>query len=422
MGVDNAGYGSTSSHFTFRATTPRPFERARVSSGQDELGRGADGATGTELEMTETDDVELANVAQPNGCDGAEEADVCRICHDDLTDTARGQAVVLQCGCKGALSVAHRRCALRWFRSRGDSTCEVCNEDTELNLAPDDGERAGVTRRTRRPPGPNGGSLSRGARGGDEFPGEDVGDRDGGDDETGEDESLSDSDSDSDALEPHDSGDAPGDSSDAVARRARQRETTRARRRRRARRRWWRCCCGPILPSAAPEPTYDMETGERLPDVATGGCAISDLLVLICAIFASQTLLLMSRPGDASHPAGLPIGLAVALAYMNTGAHLLGLVQLLVGLSVGRLGRWTQVCLLWVWAGAIGVGSWGLFRRFIDGAKTSRSRGGSSSGEGALVACVIVCVAAAASPTFFFCWISLSREWVECMRSLRRRL
>ena len=169
--------------------------------------------------------------------------------------------------------------------------------------------------------------------------------------------------------------------------------------------------CGPIMPGIAPEPTYDMETGERLPDVDRGGASVCDILPLIGAIITSQTLLLMSQPADTSLSNGdrIPPGLAFALAYMNTGAHLLGLVQLLVGLSVVRLGRWRQVLVLWVWALGLGVASWALFRRFIRGGDETRVHAGSSgTGEGALVACVIICVAAAVSPTFvFWCLVCL---------------
>jgi hypothetical protein len=125
------------------------------------------------------------------------------------------------------------------------------------------------------------------------------------------------------------------------------------------------------------------------------------------SIFVSQTLLLMSSAGAASpQNSVLTPGLAVALAYMNAGAHLLGIVQLLVGLSVARLGRATQVAVLWAWAVGVGIGSWAAFRRFIphegDGQKISPA----GQGEGALVGCVVVSVSAAISPTFVF--------WVAC--------
>ena len=102
-------------------------------------------------------------------------------------------------------------------------------------------------------------------------------------------------------------------------------------------------------------------------------------------------------------------GLAVALAYMNSGAHLLGIVQMLVGLSVTRLGRAAQVTLLWLWALAIGVGSWASFRKFM---RPDYGRAG--EGEGALVACVIVSVSAAFSPTLAFWVVCSARAAAGC--------
>lgn len=52
---------------------------------------------------------------------------VCRICSDDLTPEqfASGEAIRLACQCKGAMERAHRECALKWFKFRGEAACEV---------------------------------------------------------------------------------------------------------------------------------------------------------------------------------------------------------------------------------------------------------------------------------------------------------
>ena len=99
---------------------------------------------GTDVELADVEladaelvDVELADAVRERARPGSEAEDaepVCRICHDDLS-ASPGHPVTLKCACKGGLRAAHARCALRWFRSRGDAVCEVCNQHTGLSLA-----------------------------------------------------------------------------------------------------------------------------------------------------------------------------------------------------------------------------------------------------------------------------------------------
>lgn len=381
---------------------------------------------GADVELT---DVEAANVVQDRARSPEAEVPepVCRICHDDLS-APPGHPVTLECACKGGLRAAHKRCALRWFRSRGDAVCEVCNRHTGLSLS-----REGDGTRRQRAPGTRGGRrvFSRDApRRRDRDP----------EARRGEDETSADASGDDSASAPDDDsalggsddetysgaaadGDVTGETAETVARRVRRRSERRSETRRGE---WYRFFCGPIIPSNAIHDSNagsdfrsgsDVETGSsrahatgRLHRIlrhvneerSTGGVSICDLAPLVAAVFVSQTLLILSRAGDADpHGAVVTPGLAVALAYMNSGAHLLGIVQMLVGLSVTRLGRAAQVTLLWLWALAIGVGSWASFRKFM---RPDYGRAG--EGEGALVACVIVSVSAAFSPTLAF--------WVVC--------
>ncbi|WOK95562.1 hypothetical protein Cni_G04269 [Canna indica] len=67
----------------------------------------------------------------------------CRICHLNLEKAASesGAAIVLGCSCKNDLGIAHELCAEKWFKIKGNKTCEICratarnvivSEDTEL--------------------------------------------------------------------------------------------------------------------------------------------------------------------------------------------------------------------------------------------------------------------------------------------------
>lgn len=54
---------------------------------------------------------------------------VCRVCH--LTSDGRsssGDLIIIGCGCKEDLSIAHRQCAETWFKIRGNRICEICGE------------------------------------------------------------------------------------------------------------------------------------------------------------------------------------------------------------------------------------------------------------------------------------------------------
>lgn len=389
---------------------------------------------GTDVELADVeladaelvDVVELADAVRERARPGSEAEDaepVCRICHDDLS-ASPGHPVTLKCACKGGLRAAHARCALRWFRSRGDAVCEVCNQHTGLSLA----READRARRVRAP-GARGARrvFSRDARRGGG--GEDAEDPSASDDDSGDFDTRSDDDTPTwlDRVNADDTRRRSESARDASRRAARAPATRRGA--------LYRFFCGPILASAedprvAPLGGPDVETGSeassgtrrggvrrqppRRDREGEGGVAICDLAPLLAAVFVSQTLLLLSNAGDADPGAAAPVvtpGLAVALAYMNSGAHLLGIVQMLVLMSVARLSRAKQVAVLWLWAAALGVGAWASFRRFMlpGGVAARGNDAATGEGEGALVACVIVSVSAAVSPTLVFWAVCLAR-------------
>uniref|UniRef100_A0A7N0RHC8 RING-CH-type domain-containing protein n=1 Tax=Kalanchoe fedtschenkoi TaxID=63787 RepID=A0A7N0RHC8_KALFE len=53
----------------------------------------------------------------------------CRICH--LSLGAGSNVIELGCDCKNDLAAAHSNCAERWFKIRGNRTCEICNSVAE---------------------------------------------------------------------------------------------------------------------------------------------------------------------------------------------------------------------------------------------------------------------------------------------------
>ncbi|KNA11227.1 hypothetical protein SOVF_137110 [Spinacia oleracea] len=65
-------------------------------------------------------------------CDGEI---VCRICHLSSEQpwkfpffAAKTDLIMLGCGCKGELSVAHSYCGEAWFKLKGNRICEICGE------------------------------------------------------------------------------------------------------------------------------------------------------------------------------------------------------------------------------------------------------------------------------------------------------
>ncbi|KAG5598562.1 hypothetical protein H5410_029932 [Solanum commersonii] len=71
----------------------------------------------------------------------------CRICHlsllrsggissggDQVQETSGGMAIELGCSCKGDLGAAHKQCAETWFKTKGNTICEICGTNA-LNIA-----------------------------------------------------------------------------------------------------------------------------------------------------------------------------------------------------------------------------------------------------------------------------------------------
>jgi len=72
---------------------------------------------------------------------------VCLICLEPLTeaDFESGEAVQLECKCRGQAAMRHLSCALRWVKVKGDLVCDICKSEIK-NLpapTPPPSERAG---------------------------------------------------------------------------------------------------------------------------------------------------------------------------------------------------------------------------------------------------------------------------------------
>lgn len=57
----------------------------------------------------------------------------CRICHLGLQSSASeyGVAIELGCSCKGDLASAHKQCAEKWFKIKGNKICEICGSSAQ---------------------------------------------------------------------------------------------------------------------------------------------------------------------------------------------------------------------------------------------------------------------------------------------------
>lgn len=61
----------------------------------------------------------------------------CLICLDNLTpeDFTSGEAISLDCECKGEVALRHKSCAIKWSQVKGNTICDVCKHPI-LNLPP----------------------------------------------------------------------------------------------------------------------------------------------------------------------------------------------------------------------------------------------------------------------------------------------
>ncbi|XP_023525147.1 uncharacterized protein LOC111788839 isoform X1 [Cucurbita pepo subsp. pepo] len=66
---------------------------------------------------------------EPAGDDIPEDEAVCRICYIELVEG--GDALKLECSCKGDLALAHKECAIKWFNIKGNKICDICNQDVK---------------------------------------------------------------------------------------------------------------------------------------------------------------------------------------------------------------------------------------------------------------------------------------------------
>lgn len=72
-------------------------------------------------------DLESVHAHTAAGDGTSEDIVSCRMCLGGLADSDE-PLCTLRCSCKGGLSAVHRSCADRWFASKGDGVCELCQQ------------------------------------------------------------------------------------------------------------------------------------------------------------------------------------------------------------------------------------------------------------------------------------------------------
>lgn len=92
--------------------------------------------------------------------------------------------------------------------------------------------------------------------------------------------------------------------------------------------------------------------------------------------------------------------LAASLAYMTTGAFLLGIVQMLVALNAAGAGRLGQNLMLWVWAGVVAAAFYAVLKNFMDTMHENEVN------RAALLGSVCSCAMAAMSPQIIL-WMTV---------------
>ena len=79
----------------------------------------------------------LSYASMSNGSSGSSSEKICLICLEPLSpeDFESGQAIRLDCQCKGDAALRHKDCAQKWVDIKGDLTCDVCRTPI-ANLSP----------------------------------------------------------------------------------------------------------------------------------------------------------------------------------------------------------------------------------------------------------------------------------------------